>query len=231
MKKKFTHIFFDLDHTLWDYDYNARKVLTDLYAQFDLGNYLTASTDGFVKNFFKVNSELWYYYNSGEISRDEIRKQRFPKVFKYCGYVNDELAEVAGEYFLFHCPRQTRLMPDADILLNYLYKKYQLSIVTNGFTEVQAIKMKCSGLSKYFSYVFTSETTGHRKPAPELFYHALEVTKGDKAMSLMIGDNHYTDIVGAVNAGITPLFYNPSGTKKSDCELQVTHLSELLKIL
>lgn len=229
--KKFTHIFFDLDHTLWDYDYNARKVLSDIYEQFSLQKVLTCSLDGFISTFFKINAELWHYYNSGQISRDDIRVMRFLKVFKACGSKDELLAAEISTSFLYHCPRQTRLMPDADILLNYLQKKYQLSIITNGFEEVQAIKMRSAGLEKYFNYVFTSETTGHRKPEAELFYHALEITKGEKSMSLMIGDNHYTDVMGAVNAGITPLFYNPTGRKKSDCELQVTHLSELMKIL
>lgn len=229
--KKFTHIFFDLDHTLWDYDFNARKVLKDLYEHYQLDKYLTSSVEGFISTFFQVNAQLWHYYNAGQISRDDIRVKRFRDVVKICGCNDIEFGDSLTEFFLFSCPRQTRIMPHADIILDYLHKKYQLSIITNGFDEVQALKLRSCGLDKYFNYVFTSETTGHRKPAAELFYHALEITKAEKSTTLMIGDNPTTDIQGAVNAGITPLFYNPTGKRKSACELQVTHFSELLKIL
>lgn len=229
--KKFTHIFFDLDHTLWDYDSNARKVLQDVYEKFNLDKRLTCSIEGFIATFFKVTSQLWYYYNSGEITRDDIRLRRFRDIVKICGNKDDSFGDALTEYFLFNCPRQTKIMPHADVVLDYLHKKYQLSIITNGFDDVQTIKLKSSGLDKYFSYVFTSETTGHRKPAAELFQHALEITKGESSMALMIGDNPVTDIQGAVNAGITPLLYNPTGRRKSNCELQVSHWSELFKIL
>lgn len=229
--KKFTHIFFDLDHTLWDYDFNARKVLTDLYFQYELDQRLASSVEGFIGAFFKVNAQLWRYYNAGEITRDDIRARRFREVIKMCGCQDVEVGDVLTEFFLFNCPRQTRIMPDADLILDYLHKRYELSVITNGFDEVQALKLQSCGLDKYFSYVFTSETTGHRKPAAELFLHALEVTKADRSTTLMIGDNPVTDIQGALNAGITPLFYNPKGKYKSACELQVTNLAELLKIL
>lgn len=230
--RKFTHIFFDLDHTLWDYDFNSRKVLEDVYNHFTLKTLLTVSFDGFISSFYQVNAELWHQYNQGEIDRDYIRSERFKKVVLDCGGNNTNgLATGLSAFFLHHCPRQPHKMEDADLALSYLRKRYGMSIITNGFEDVQTIKLKSSNLDQYFSSVFTSETTGHKKPSPEIFHHALSELKLTKEEVLMIGDNPNTDILGAQNAGITPMLYNPSQRIRSNCELQITHLSELLKIL
>lgn len=228
---KFTHIFFDLDHTLWDYDVNSHKVLEDIYQHFDLKGQLSASCEGFISNFVKINALLWHSFNMGKIGREEIRTDRFKRVLKSCGCSKVELSERISEYYLYHCPRQTRIMEDADVILDYLRRKYHLSIITNGFNDVQEIKMKCCGLDKYFERVFTSETIGYKKPDPEIFYHAMEELGIEKSNVLMIGDNPVADVMGAQNAGITPLLFNPTGKTRSDCTLQVSRLIELMKLL
>jgi len=228
---KFTHIFFDLDHTLWDYDLNARKVLNDLYQQFDLQREIVFGPERFTEVFFKTNDTLWQQYNQGNIDRDEIRTQRFRKVMAKCGAPGFEKTEAMSEYFLFNCPRQKATIADATMILDYLSKRYHLSVVTNGFDDVQCIKLEACGLDKYFSHVFTSETTGHKKPSREIFDHAVKEVNAHVSTTLMIGDNHSTDIMGARNAGITPLLYNPRGLVKSDCQLQIKTLSELMRLL
>lgn len=227
----YTHIFFDLDHTLWDYDLNARKVLNDLYREFELGKQMPAGPDRFAEVFFRTNDTLWQQYNLGLIDRDEIRLQRFGKVLEKLGVADAGNTQEMNEYFLYHCPRQRGVVEDAPMVLDYLRKKYHLSIITNGFDDVQSVKLKACGLDGFFSHVFTSETTGHKKPSREIFDHAVLEVKATAGTALMIGDNHSTDVMGARNAGITPLLYNPGGRVKSDCQLQVQHLSELMRFL
>ena len=227
----FTHIFFDLDHTLWDYEFNSRKVLEEMYAHFGLGHHLTSTCDEFINHFEAANATLWHSFNLGEISRDQIRNDRFVRILQSCGCANTSLGDSLSEYYLYHCPRQTRIMEDADVTLDYLRRKYHLSIITNGFDDVQYIKLKSCGLDRYFEHVFTSDGVGHKKPDAAIFLHALEVLKVDKSRVLMIGDNPVADIMGARNAGITPLLFNPFGTTRSDCQLQVSRLTELMKIL
>lgn len=228
---KFTHIFFDLDHTLWDYDNNAYKVLKDLYHHYRLSDYVSLSAHAFTQVFFETNDGLWARYNVGEISREDIRNKRFKIILEACG--SHAVLDFVGmnEYFLYHCPRQTGIMEGADVVLNYLSKKYPMSIITNGFDDVQYVKLEAAGFSKFFKHVVTSETTGHKKPAREIFDFALHQANADRNFALMIGDNPHTDILGAMNAGITPLLYNPTGKIKSECQLQVQHLMELMKLL
>lgn len=231
MKQKFSHIFFDLDHTLWDYDTNARKVLFDLYYEFELNEHIRHNADKFLEIYFRTNDGLWHDYNQGRIKKETIRDERFNMVLRNCGSIDFSRSMEMSDYFLHHCPRQKTVMPDAVMILDYLSKKYRMSIITNGFDDVQEVKLKSCGLDKFFDHVFTSETIGVKKPAPEIFEYALTRVDVDKSEALMIGDNPKTDILGAQNAGITPLLYNPTGRIKSECQLQVKHLTELMALL
>lgn len=229
--KRCTHIFFDLDHTLWDYNYNARKVLADMYIHFGLKEKTNTSLDGFQKLFFKINALLWHRFNLELIHREDIRQDRFNLILNQCNGSDIRLASELGDYFLYHCPRQEKLIEGADLILAYLESKYELYVITNGFDDVQWIKLKSSGLTKYIRDMFTSETIGFRKPSKEIFEYALAETKGTPNLSIMIGDNPYTDIVGASSAGMTPVLFNPDFKTKSDCEIQVSDYFELMKLL
>lgn len=229
--KHITHLFFDLDHTLWDYDTNAQIVLQDIYQRYEVSAILQVPYEAFSAMFFKVNKELWYAFHKGEINKDAIRKERFSRIFKNCGVPETDLCDKIGQYYLMTCPKQSAVMPDAIMTLNYLSKKYHMSIITNGFDDVQLIKLKASGLKRFFKHVFTPDTIGYKKPAKEIFEHAMKTVQTTNRQTLMIGDNPNTDISGARNSGITPLLYNPTGLTRSDCQLQIQHLSELMKLL
>lgn len=229
--KGITHVFFDLDHTLWDYDYNARKVLEELYDHFRLEQVLRTTKTGFTQTFFAVNANIWRDYNHGRIEKEYIRNERFKSIMKHCGAASTLLADQLNDYFLYHCPRQSRLMEDTEMVLHYLSKKYEMGIITNGFSDIQGTKLASSRIGHFFSFVVTSETIGHRKPSKEIFDHAVGLAKAAAHTCVMIGDNPGTDIAGAKNAGLVPIFYNPDFDRKSDCEFQINRLSELMKIL
>ncbi|WP_421873541.1 YjjG family noncanonical pyrimidine nucleotidase [Marinoscillum sp.] len=229
--KQFSYLFFDLDHTLWDYDTNARKVLTALYHEFELNSQIKHGPDRFLEIYFKTNDGLWHDYNQGRITKEVIRNDRFKMVLSNCGGADHSRALEMSDYFLTNCPRQPGVMPGTKMTLDYLKKKYPMSIITNGFDDVQEVKLKACGLHGYFDHVFTSETIGVKKPNPEIFEYALQVLGIPKESVLMIGDNPKTDIQGATNAGITPVLYNPTGRIKSECELEIKSLSELMTLL
>ncbi|RED93621.1 YjjG family noncanonical pyrimidine nucleotidase [Marinoscillum furvescens] len=229
--KHVTHIFFDLDHTLWDYDTNARAVLQDIYTRYEVSRLTTLDVDGFITHFFQANGALWKAFDRGEVDKEEIRERRFRQVLLACGAEDHSLADEMTRYFGFNCPRQPGVMEDAAMILEYLTKKYQLSIITNGFNDVQGVKLSACGLDKFFEHVFTSDTIGARKPSAEIFEHAMDTVGTTCGQALMIGDNPKTDILGAQNAGITPLLFNPTGKIKSECQYQIKHLGELMRLL
>ncbi|MEQ8548929.1 MAG: YjjG family noncanonical pyrimidine nucleotidase [Cyclobacteriaceae bacterium] len=229
--KNIKHLFFDLDHTLWDYDFNARKVLNEMYDLFQLAENTNTSKDGFLKVYFKENAKLWHAYNLGEIDRKHIRDYRFVNVLKACAGSKMDISMEMSHHFIYHCPRQTRVMDGALMTLDYLRQKYRMSVITNGFDDVQEIKLQLSGLAPYFEEVITSETTGHKKPAKEIYEYALGKVGCSAEEVLMIGDNHTADVQGALSAGIRPIFFNPGLSYKSACEIQIEQLSELMRLL
>jgi len=227
--KNIRHVFFDLDHTLWDYEKNSIETLTDLVHQFDIIEHV--SVEKFLKVYNSVNEKLWHKFNNGKIDKNYIHKYRFPQVLrKLKVFVEYDPADIT-DYFINNCSIKPGLMPHTISTLNYLKEKYPMAIITNGFPEAQHPKMKSSGLDKYFEKVIISDTVGYRKPQPEIYIHALKEMNAEAATTVMIGDNPKTDIRGAENAGLKAIFYNPTGKRKSVTQWEIQSLEELVGIL
>jgi len=206
----YQHLFFDLDHTLWDFDRNSTDTLRELYREFEFEARYGFSVDHFLNTFLEVNHSLWNDYNVGKIDRSHIRANRFNMVLDALEAPAADRPANLGEVYLARCPLKPHTLPHTHEVLDYLQGKgYDLHIITNGFSDVQDIKLKSSGLDGYFDVVVTSETSGHKKPSPEIFYHALSSAKADLDDSLMIGDNLETDIAGARAVAMDHVFYNP----------------------
>ncbi len=225
-----THIFFDLDHTLWDYDTNARETLTEIYNDYNLGQYYTTA-EAFINSFHYTNSKLWKRYNVGEIDRDYIRENRFKSLFKDRGGISDEVNSSISSYFFNTCPMKTALVSGTWDVLESLKNRYELGIITNGFEDTQNIKLTNAGIKKYFKYIITSETAGYRKPSLEIFELALSKSGVTAEEVVMIGDNYSTDIAGAKNAGWKSFWFNPENKTNNSHDLQIKDLTELLQHL
>ena len=214
MTKLYKHLFFDLDHTLWDHYTNANETLNDLFSEFELGLLDNVSVHQFQDTFHEINHALWHKYHLGLVDQQFIRKERFRKVLKVLGVDNFAAdTELANEY-LIRCPQKSNLMPYALEALNYLKKRYPMTIITNGFYEIQEIKLISSGLKIYFDRIITSEQTGWLKPKQEIFDFAVKHANVAKSECLMVGDNPATDIEGARQAGIDQVYYDPSRLKE-----------------
>ena len=228
--KTYTHLFFDLDQTLWDFEKNSAETIAYLFEKFDLGRYFTFQD--FFKKYSYVNKRLWQLYAAGKINQEHIRQTRFTKTLRDLGVPQNEIPFELEEEYLRICPTKTTVFPFTHETLTYLKGKYQLHIITNGFKESQAIKMNSSNLDSYFGEVITSECIGCAKPDKRIFQHALERANVQAKDSLMIGDNLEADILGAQQAGIDQVFFNPENKKHP---LKITYeincLSELMQIL
>ncbi len=225
--KEVRHIFFDLDHTLWDYDRNAQETLTELHRQLEANS--SVSLKKFINVYYEVNDKLWHKYNSKLIDREYIKKNRFIEVFRKVG-IDESRAADSSHYFMTNCSRKPHLIEHAKITLDYLSKKYKLHIITNGFNDVQPVKLSSAGIEAYFDVIVTSETSQARKPEPGIFQDALDRAGASKAESVMIGDNPKTDIHGARDFGIKTILYDPSGRKRSMADYSIRSLDELIGI-
>ena len=206
---KYRHLFFDLDHTLWDYEANARSSLQYLYDNLDLKEKGVYDFDLFYKNYSVYNDKLWEEYRNGSIKQDVLRVKRMRLTLLDFKIADEELSEKMNVGFLDLLPTRTHVFPYCYEILDYLLnKKYVLHLITNGFEEVQHKKLKYSGLTKYFTEVITSETSNSLKPNKEIFEFAFLKSNAKPEESIMLGDNIDVDIVGAMNAGIDQVFVN-----------------------
>ncbi len=228
----YKHLFFDLDHTLWDHHRNANETLDDLFEDYNLHQICKGSSSDFQEVFHDINHHLWEQYHLGEIDQQYIRDRRFPLVLGKLGALDGDIPKGLPEEYLLRCPQKPHLLPFALEVLDYLKDKYQLTIITNGFSDVQDVKMRSSGLDAYFEHVVTSEQAGHLKPNPQIYYYTMGLFKAPSHHCLMIGDNAQTDIAGAQAIGMDQVYYDPSEQQKAqNPTYHISCLSQLKQIL
>ena len=221
--KRYQQIFFDLDGTLWDIHTNSRIALREIFFEL-FPNPSEKIFDRFYFNYQKWNERLWSAYRRNKITKEHLRTARFEKALSITNLPHDAtLVEYFANSFLKKCPALPHLMPGAIELLEHCSGRYPLHIITNGFKEVQQIKMESSGILKYFKHFFYSEDLGVKKPHPEIFRNALMVTNCSAEEALMIGDDWGADVLGAKNAGIDQVYFNPNRHKDRRHNYTPTH--------
>lgn len=228
---RYRHIFFDLDHTLWDFTANSRATLAELHADGGLEAMGVTGAQAFIEVYEEVNQALWQRYEAGRLHRDVLRVLRFRNTLLHFGVRNDKLAAWLGTTYLERCPVKPGLMPGARELLADLRGRYELHIITNGFAEVQATKLEHSGIADHFGAVITSEQAGARKPDPRIFAHALRKARATAEESLMIGDSVQADMVGARAAGWDHAHFTAEAEADPLATYRVAHMDELRGIL
>ena len=234
MAKTYKHIFFDLDHTLWDFDANAQESISTLFSQLSLEEKLQVPFQDFYEKYLVHNKLLWSRYEKGFISVDELKWKRMWRTLLDFKIADEPLARKMSVEFLGILPMQKKVFPHTFEILDYLQKKnYILHLITNGFEKVQRNKLRSSGLDKYFEEVITSERSQSRKPEKEIFDFALLHSKATVEESLMLGDNLEADILGAVNYGMDSVYVNHIGGVVAEIKptYEVTHLQQLERIL
>jgi len=230
--KIYKHIFFDLDHTIWDFDKNAEETLYELYDIYQLGAIGVPAAPVFIETYTRNNHQLWAEYHTGKISKDELRETRFKRTFLELGLHPDIVPAAFEDDYVKMGPTKTNLFADAHEVLTYLQSKYTLHLISNGFKESTEIKVVNTDIDRYFQNVIISEVVGVNKPDPKIFEHALTLAGATKAESLMIGDSLEADVYGALNFGIDAIFFNALNVAKpNDVPLQVFGLKELMRIL
>jgi putative hydrolase of the HAD superfamily len=206
---KYRHLFFDLDHTLWDFEANAHATLWELYESLQLKERGVHDFELFYRNYLVHNEKLWERYRKGYIKQDELRVKRMWLTLLDFKIADDKLAQEMNTRFLDLLPTRTLLFPYTKEILQYLANRnYILHLITNGFEKTQHSKLKYSGLAIYFKEIITSEGSNYLKPQKEIFEFAFEKAKARPEECIMIGDTIDVDILGAVNAGIDQVHVN-----------------------
>jgi putative hydrolase of the HAD superfamily len=209
---QYKHLFFDLDHTLWDFEANSRQTLHELYHQLLLAEKGVSDFDTFHRRYIVHNDKLWERYRNGYIKVDELRWKRMWLTLLDFRIGDEPLAREMARLFLDALPTRKNLFPYTIEILEYLTAKgYQLHLITNGFEKTQHSKLQYAGLRHYFGEVITSEGSNSLKPHKEIFEYAFQKTGADPAGSIMLGDSIEVDIQGAINAGIDQVYIDHLG--------------------
>jgi len=212
---KIKHLFFDLDRTIWDYDYNCNEVLQDLFSVHLKDKYKgIISNNEFIDIFHQENKILWELFTENKIDKSYLRKNRFYKTLLNFKIDNEHLADLLEVEYLSTTPHKKRLMPEVIPVIEKLSAIFELHIITNGFEDVQNFKLKNCGIHQYFKKVITSDGANARKPNREIFDWALQETGALVHESIMVGDDFEIDISPAEKLGWKTIFYNIHGEDK-----------------
>ena len=225
------HLFFDLDRTLWDFDKNSEIALRQLFVAEELEAQI-GGFDHFHKQYVYQNAHLWKLYGKGIIKKDELRFERFRVTLKYFKIKDEALVRRLSDAYVAISPLQTALFPKAIETLEALKQMdFKLHIITNGFQEVQFVKLENCGMRSFFDVVVCSEFVGKNKPDPAIFNYALNQAgaKGEKAV--MIGDDYHVDVAGALRAGMQAVWFDPTAKNAYNYENCISELSVLPELL
>lgn len=225
--KHITDIFFDLDHTLWDFDANSFLAFDKIFKS----QYPTIDSNFFIEIYAPINQACWKLYQVDKITHDELRYQRLKQTFDLMNYSisDDAIDKIATDYITF-LPDNNQLFKGAVEVLEYLKPKYHLHIITNGFAEVQDKKIANSGLKKYFNTITNSEMAGVKKPHSSIFNHALILAETNIKQSIMIGDSVDADVQGALDFGMEAILFDPNNQFPLTGISRINQLIELKKI-
>ncbi|WP_430399303.1 YjjG family noncanonical pyrimidine nucleotidase [Flavobacterium sp.] len=222
------HIFFDLDHTLWDFDKNSAFAFDVIFKKHNL----EVSVVEFLEHYIPRNHHYWKLYQVNQISHEDLRYFRLKDVFDVLDFtISDKMIHQLSEDYITHLPDNNLLFDGAIEVLSYLNENYHLHIITNGFSEVQGRKLKNSNIEHFFQTITNSEMAGVKKPHPNIFEFALSLANASKEESIMIGDSLEADIEGALSYGIDAVYFNEQNTNIQKQIHQVNHLLELKNIL
>ncbi|UAY56513.1 YjjG family noncanonical pyrimidine nucleotidase [Arachidicoccus terrestris] len=227
--KTYQHLFFDLDHTIWDFEANAKDALRESYLYHELALSGIEPYENFYERYTYHNKRLWDRYTKGLIIQRELKWKRMFLTLLDFKIADEPLARSLSQDFLDRLPIRKKVFPYTFEILDYLKNKnYQLHLITNGFNRIQEQKLVHAGLQDYFEVMVTSEISGCLKPHAGIFEYAMEATGAQPDKSIMIGDNLVADIQGAANFGIDSVFTNHiEDTTAHVATYEVRHLREL----
>ncbi|MET0944082.1 MAG: YjjG family noncanonical pyrimidine nucleotidase [Flavobacterium sp.] len=228
MNTTITDVFFDLDHTLWDFDKNSEMAFDRIFKS----KFPEINIKDFIEKYAPINQACWKLYQNDQITHVELRYNRLKFSFDALNVdISDEnINTIANDYIEF-LTDNNHLFDGAIEVLEYLKPKYKLHIITNGFANVQEKKINNALLSGYFNTITNSELAGVKKPNSIIFDYAVNLAKASKENSIMIGDCLDADVNGALNAGLDAIFFNEKMIKAPENIKQINHLLELKKYL
>lgn len=221
-------VFFDLDHTLWDFEKNSALAFETIFKKLEMD----INLEDFLLHYIPINLRYWEMYRSEQINQTQLRYGRLKETFDLLVYeIDDDTITFLSEQYIHYLPKYNHLFEGTIEILEYLKPKYRLHIITNGFAEIQNNKLNNANINHFFDTITNSEMAGVKKPNPIIFQHALTLAKAKKENSIMIGDCIDADIYGAIRSGFEAILFNENRNPIPENVKQIHHLLELKNYL
>ena len=221
-------IFFDLDHTLWDFEKNSALAFETIFNK----HKMEVPLQEFLKYYVPINLKYWEWFRNETINQSQLRYGRLKETFDLLDFeIEEEKILFLSQEYIVYLPQFNYLFDGAIAILDYLKPKYNLHIITNGFQEIQQNKLKNANIGHYFQTVTNSEIAGVKKPNPKIFEYALRQANAVKIDSVMIGDCLEADVIGALDFGMDAIFFNTNGVAIQQHVKQVSNLLQLKEYL
>ena len=223
-----TDLFFDLDHTLWDFERNSKLTFQKIFSELKINIPL----EHFIKNYRPINLSMWKKYRKNLISQEELRYVRLKKTFESLNKtIEPKIINDISKLYIDYLSSYPHLFPGTINVLNELSDRYNLHIITNGFKNIQYKKLESSGIVKFFKNVFTSEDFGYKKPHPLIFKKALEITDTSPSSAIMIGDSLEVDILGSMQQGMQAIHFNSNKDPLHNHCIIIDNIDEILNFI
>ncbi len=224
MRTNITDVFFDLDHTLWDFEKNSALAFQTIFKK----HQIQLDLEQFLVHYIPINLRYWELYRSEQVTQNQLRYGRLKETFDLVSYeIDDEKINFLSEQYIHYLPKYNHLFEGTIEILEYLKPKYKLHIITNGFAEIQNNKLNNAKINHYFETITNSEMAGVKKPNPLIFQHALDLAQAKKESRIMIGDCIDADVYGAIQSGFDAILFNEHKKTIPEGIKQVSHLLEL----
>ena len=227
-KSMITDVYFDLDHTLWDFEKNSALAFEEIFKK----HQINVDINDYLKLYVPINVQYWDWYRNEKITQAELQIGRLKDTLGLLNYeIDDQKLHFLADEYAVYLPKYNHLFDGCIEILEYLKPKYKLHIITNGFQNIQDGKMKNSGLLPYFETITNSEMADCKKPNPKIFEHSLALKNVKKENAIMIGDCLDADVGGALKFGIDAIWFNEHQKEISSNTKQVHYLIDLKNFL
>ena len=228
MKNEILDVFFDLDHTLWDFEKNSALALEAIFKK----HAINVDLEQFLIHYSPINVKYWELYRNDEITQYQLRLGRLKDTFKLVNYkIEDDKIIFLSEEYIKYLPQYNHLFDGVTDILDYLKTKYNLHIITNGFDSIQDNKLTNANIKHYFKTITNSEMAGVKKPNPKIFDYAIALANTQRENSIMIGDCLNADVLGALNSGMDAILFCETNRDIQNTIKQIHHLSDLKNYL
>jgi putative hydrolase of the HAD superfamily len=226
----YKNVYIDLDRTLWDFETNSKETLNEIFLNYGINKYCEFSE--FYTTYRNINDDLWCKYRSNQITKEILSWKRFYLTNLSFGFDDQIIANKMGKDYITNSPYKTKLFPYTHEILKHLSERYNLYLITNGFKEVQYLKIKNCDIEKYFKKIFTSEEVGFSKPHIKYFEYVLESTFSKPEEAIVIGDDLEVDIKGAKQLNIDTIWFkNGDENQEGQSKYIIKSLQEIIEIL